>query len=201
MKYDIKNTPAYRVNVNVKGEEWVRIGNLVFKLSRAGEYISVFIMDEREKCAYAVIVDEVAMGDLDQLEYRLSKYVKVTEGQLLALYDCLINFNLHGTMFKKTNSNKKPYSITKNGNKYVETDKFLITASRHAREIIVRATAIGPTAENLSYVITFPESDIHDSSKVMYNLESFRLRADELAVLMQLIEDIYYDDFGYKGGE
>lgn len=197
MKYDIKNTPAYRVNVNQKGEEWVRIGNLVFKLRRAGEYISVFLMDEREKCAYVVIVDEVAMGDLDQLEFKLSKYIKVTEGQLLALYDCLINYNLHGTMFKKTNR-KHSYGITKNGNKYIETNKFLITVSRHAREIIVRATAIGPTAENLSYVITFPESDIHDSSKVMYHLENFRLTADELAVLMELIDDTYYDNFGYN---
>ena len=200
MKYDIKNTPSYRVNVNQKGEEWVRIGNLVFKLNRAGEFISVFIMDEREKCAYVVIVDEVTMGDLDQLEFKLSEYVKVTEGQLLALYDCLINFNLYGTMFKKANTaSKTRYSITKNGNKYIETDKFLITVSRHAREIIVRATAIGTTAENLSYVITFPENDIHDHSKVMYHLENFRLTADELAVLMELIEDTYYDNFGYKG--
>lgn len=200
MKYDIKNTPSYRVNVNNKGEEWVRIGNLVFKLSRAGEFISVFLMDEREKCAYAVIVDEVTMGDLDQLEFRLEKYMELTEGQLLALYDCLINFNLHGTMFKKTNTGRTTnYSITKKGNKYVETEKFLITVSRYAREIIVRATAIGPTADNLSYVITFPESDIHDSSKVMDNLKWFRLGADELAVLFKLIDEVYYDDFGYKG--
>lgn len=200
MEPSIIKIPSYRVNVNQKGEEWVRIGNLVFKLSRTGEFISVFLMDERDKCAYVVVVDEVAMGDLDQLEFKLSKYVKVTEGQLLALYDCLINYNIHGTMFKKT-SRKINYSITKNGNKYVETEKFLITVSRHNREIIIRATAIGPTAENLSYVITFPESDIHDSSKVMYHLENFRLTADELAVLMELIDDTYYDDFGYKGGE
>lgn len=193
MKHDIKNTPSYRVNVNSKGEEWVQIGNLVFKLSRAGEFISVFIMDEREKCAYAVIADEVAMGDLDQLEFRLSKYVKVTEGQLLALYDCLINFNLHGTMFKKHN---KSYKTTKRGNNYVETDQYLITVSRHGRAIVVKAVS-----ERNEYIIVIDEHDIHDNTKMMDHLDTLNLTISEFGSVLELIDSVYYDNFGYKGGE
>lgn len=197
MKPNIIKIPPYKVQVNSKGEEWVQIGNLVFKLSRAGEYISVFLMDEREKCVYVVTVDEVAMGDLDQLEFKLSKYVKVTEGQLLALYDCLINYNLYGTMFKKHN---KSYKTTKRGNNYVETDQYLITVSRHGRVIVVKAVS-----ERNEYIIVIDEHDIHDNTKMMNHLDTLKLTVSEFGAVLELIDDIYYDDFGYNpnlnGGE
>lgn len=193
MKHDIKNTPSYRVNVNVKGEEWVRVGNLVFKLRRDSEDISVSIIDEKEKSCYTVVVDEIIIRDLDHLKFRLNRYVQVTEEQLLVLSDCLINYNLHGTMFKKTN---KSYKTTKRGNNYVETDEYLITVSRHGRAIVVKAIS-----ERAEHIIVIDERDIHSNTKMMDHLEVLKLTISEFGAVLELVDDIYYDDFGYKGGE
>ena len=193
MKHDIRNTPLYHVNVNNKGEEWVQVSNLVFKLRRDSEGISVFIIDEKEKCSYTVMVDEIIIRDLDHLKFRLNKCVQVTEGQLLVIFDCLANYNIYGTMFRKTN---KSYSITKRGNKYVETDRLLITVSRYAREIAVKAIA-----EDDTYLIIIDERDIHDNTKMMNHLDTLKLTVSEFSAVLELIDDVYYDDFGYKGGE
>lgn len=188
------NIPSYRVNVNVKGEEWVQVSNLVFKVSRAGEVISVLIIDEKEKCTYTVMVDEIIIRDLDHLKFRLNRYVQVTDEQLLVLAACISNYSLHGTMFKKTK--EKGYSVTKKGNKYVETDRLLITVSRYGREMTVKAIA-----EDDTYIIIFHENDIHDSKKIMDHLEVLKLTISEFGAVLDLINDTYYDDFGYKGGE
>lgn len=187
------NIPSYRVNVNVKGEEWVQVSNLVFKVSRAGEVISVLIIDEKEKCTYAVMVDEIIIRDLDHLKFRLNRYVQVTDEQLLVLADCLANFNVHGTMFKKHN---KSYKTTKRGNNYVETDQYLITVSRHGRAIVVKAVS-----ERNEYIIVIDEHDIHDNTKMMDHLDTLNLTISEFGAVLDLINDTYYDDFGYKGGE
>lgn len=187
------NIPSYRVNVNVKGEEWVQVSNLVFKVSRAGEVISVLIIDEKEKCTYAVMVDEIIIRDLDHLKFRLNRYVQVTDEQLLVLADCLSNYNLHGTMFKKHN---KSYKTTKRGNNYVETDQYLITVSRHGRAIVVKAVS-----ERNEYIIVIDEHDIHDNTKMMDHLDTLNLTISEFGAVLELIDDVYYDDFGYKGGE
>lgn len=193
MKHDIRNTPLYHVNVNNKGEEWVQVDNLVFKLRRDSEYISIFIIDEKEKCSYTIRVDEIIIRDLDHLQFRLEKCVKVTEGQLLVIFDCLTNYNIYGTMFRKTN---KSYSVTKRGNKYVETDRLLITVSRYAREIVVKAIA-----EDDTYLLIIDEKDIHDNTKMMNHLDTLKLTISEFGAVLELIDDVYYDDFGYKGGE
>lgn len=185
------NIPSYRVNVNVKGEEWVQVSNLVFKVSRAGEIISVLIIDEKEKCTYAVMVDEIIIRDLDHLKFRLNRYVQVTDEQLLVLADCLSNYSLHGTMFKKHN---KSYKTTKRGNNYVETDQYLITVSRHGRAIVVKAVS-----ERNEYIIVIDEHDIHENTKMMDHLDTLNLTISEFGAVLELINDTYYDDFGYKG--
>ena len=185
--------PPYKVQVNSKGEEWVQVGNLVFKLRRDSEDISVVIIDEKEKCAYTVMVDEIIIRDLDHLKFRLNRVVQVTDEQLHVLSDCLANFNTHGTMFKKHN---KSYKTTKRGNNYVETDQYLITVSRHGRAIVIKAVS-----ERNEYIIVIDEHDIHDNTKMMDHLDTLNLTISEFGAVLELIDDIYYDDFGYKGGE
>lgn len=192
MEHSIK-TPLYKVNVNNKGHEWVQVDNLVFKLNRESEYISVFMIDEKEKCSYTVLVDNETMEDKDKLQFKLNKCMQVTEGQLLVLKDCLANYNLHGTMFKKTN---KSYKTTKKGNNYVETDQYLITVSRHGRAIVVKAIS-----ERNEYIIVIDEHDIHSNTKMMDHLDTLNLTISEFGAVLDLINDTYYDDFGYQGGE
>lgn len=183
----------YQVNVNNKGEEWVQVSNLVFKLRRDSEGISVFIIDEKEKCSYTVMVDEIIIRDLNHLKFRLNRVVQVTDEQLHILSDCLDNFNRHGTMFKKHN---KSYKTTKRDNNYVETDQYLITVSRHGRAIVVNAVS-----ERNEYIIVIDEHDIHDNTKMMDHLDTLNLTISEFGAVLELIDDVYYDDFGYKGGE
>lgn len=191
------NIPSYKVNVNNKGEEWVQVNNLVFKLRKNSASTIVDIIDEKEKCSYVAIVDDIIIRDLDHLKFRLNRHVQVTEEQLLVLSDCLINFNLHGTMFNKTN---KSYKTTKRGNNYVETDQYLITVSRYGRDMTVKAIT-----EDDTYVIIFHDNDIHDKNKMMKNLEVLKLTVSEFAAVLELVDDTYYDDFGYNpnlnGGE
>lgn len=188
------NIPSYKVNVNNKGQEWVQVSNLVFKLRRISDSVIVDIIDEKEKNSYVAIIDDIIIKDLDHLKFRLNRHVQVTEEQLLVLSDCLINYTLHGTMFKKTK--EKKYSVTKKGNKYVETDKYLITVSRYAREIVVKAIA-----EDDTYIIVMDERDIHDNTKMMNHLDTLKLTVSEFAAVKELVDDVYYDDFGYQGGE
>lgn len=188
------NIPSYKVNVNNKGQEWVQVSNLVFKLRRISDSVIVDIIDEKEKNSYVAIIDDIIIKDLDHLKFRLNRHVQVTEEQLLVLSDCLINYTLHGTMFKKTK--EKKYSVTKKGNKYIETDKYLITVSRYAREIVVKAIA-----EDDTYIIVMDERDIHDNTKMMNHLDTLKLTVSEFAAVKELVDDVYYDDFGYQGGE
>lgn len=183
-------TPEYQVNVNSKGEEWVKVGDLVFKLRRDSEDISLIVIDEKEKCAYTFIVDSLTMKGMDQLQWVLNKYVQVSQDQLLVLFDCLTNYRMFNTMFKKY------YKKTKKGNNYVETKDFLIVASRHGRAIVVKA--IG---EDDEYIIVIDEKDIHSNKAMMDHLDTLKLTVEQFTAVMQLVNDLYYDDFGYKGGE
>lgn len=197
MKPNIIKIPPYKVQVNSKGEEWVQVNNLVFKLRKNSDNTIIDIIDEKEKCSYVAIVDDIIIRDLDHLKFRLNRHVQVTEEQLLILSDCLINFNLHGTMFNKTN---KSYKTTKRGNNYVETDQYLITVSRHGRAIVVKAVS-----ERNEYIIVIDEHDIHDNTKMMDHLDTLKLTVSEFAAVLELVDDTYYDDFGYNpnlnGGE
>lgn len=183
--------PEYQVNVNSKGEEWVKVNHLVFKLRRDSENITLIVLDEQEKSSYTFILDSVAMSGMDQLQWLLNRHVKVSEEQLLVLFDCITNYNLYGTMFKKHN---KSYKTTKRGNNYVETDQYLITVSRHGRAIVVKAVS-----ERNEYIIVIDEHDIHDNTKMMNHLDTLKLTVSEFGAVLELIDDIYYDDFGYKG--
>lgn len=189
--------PEYQVNVNSKGEEWVKVNHLVFKLRRDSENITLIVLDEQEKSSYTFVLDSVAMSGMDQLQWLLNRHVKVSEEQLLVLSDCLTNFNLYGTMFKKHN---KSYKTTKRGNNYVETHQYLITVSRHGRAIVVKAVS-----ERNDYIIVIDEHDIHDNTKMMDHLDTLKLTISEFAAVLELVDDTYYDDFGYNpnlnGGE
>ena len=184
----MNKVPEYKVNVNSKGEEWVKINNLVFKLRRDSENISLVVIDEQEKCAYTFVVDSVAMSGMDQLQWLLNRHVKVSEEQLLVLFDCITNYNLFGTMFKKH------YKTTKKGNNYVETDKYLITTSRYGRAIVVKA--IG---EDNEYIIAIDERDIHNAKTMADHLDTLKLTISEFSAVLSLVKDLYYNDFGYKG--
>lgn len=197
MKHDITNIPKYEVHTNIRGEEWVKVDNLVFKLRRDSEDITLIIMDEKEKCSYSLVITKIQISDMDQLKWTVNKYVQITEEQLLVLFDCLVHYRMFGTMFKKTN---KSYKTTKRGNNYVETDQYLITVSRHGRVIVVKAVS-----ERNEYIIVIDEHDIHDNTKMMNHLDTLKLTVSEFGAVLELIDDIYYDDFGYNpnlnGGE
>lgn len=197
MKHNITNIPRYEVHTNTRGEEWVKVNELVFKLRRDSEDITLVLIDEKEKCSYSLVITEIQVSDMDQLKWAVNKYVQITEEQLLVLFDCLVNYKLFGTMFKKTN---KSYKTTKRGNNYVETDQYLITVSRHGRAIVVKAVS-----ERNEYIIVIDEHDIHDNTKMMNHLDTLKLTVSEFAAVLELVDDTYYDDFGYNpnlnGGE